>query len=184
MKPDMCVLDMDGVIADFTKGICELRQLPYPYHDGNHEALGEWSMAKLWGISDNQFWKGVDADFFENLDPTEEAHDIVRLLEGYFGSRIYILSTPGSKPETMVGKHRWLHKHFPQFTRKRNLLGACKHVCARATSLLVDDGDHNVKDFTEAGGLVHLYARRWNANHPHCDNAFERLESHVKELFS
>ncbi len=44
-------LDMDGVLADFVKGVCLAHKRESPYRPDNIACLGQFDMDKLWGIT-------------------------------------------------------------------------------------------------------------------------------------
>jgi hypothetical protein len=65
------------------------------------------------------------------------------------------------------------------------LIGPRKHFACRPTTLLVDDGDHNVREWRAAGGPAILVPRPWNTNHDLADDPmmyvhhrFDQLEEH------
>lgn len=176
------LLDMDGVIADFVGHFCNTYGVSNPYvHEKN---LGCWDIARVMGLSNNQFWSRCTLEFWETIPKTEEADNLVLFLEDRFGRKnISLLSSPGIDPSSMVGKHRWIETHFPQFSR-RFLFGPAKEFAASNKRLLIDDADHNVDSFKEEGGHTHLFARRWNSAHEHSNSAFQRLVDHVESLQS
>lgn len=174
-------LDMDGVIADFNKGIVEAVGLEVcPFTDPKNH--GVWEYTDIISITRDEFWAHCTSEFFEELDPTHDAHRIVNYLEGRFGRQnICILSSPPLNPESMVGKQRWLAKHFRQYQRQF-FFGTKKGFAAHAGSLLVDDADHNIDEFSEAGGQAFLYPRPWNRAHEDREKAFDRLVNYAENL--
>lgn len=174
-------LDMDGVIADFTEGVNRVMGIEVcPYT--NPENFGIYNHYKVLGISPKVFWSHLTSEFFENLKKTVDADEIVDYLERRFGrENICILSSPPSDPTTMVGKHKWLYKHFPQYGRQF-FFGTKKGFAAHKGSLLVDDADYNIKEFSEAGGQSILYPRPWNKAHGDADRAINRLIYHAENL--
>lgn len=174
-------LDMDGVIAAFNKGINEAFGLKVcPFTDPIN--FGVWDYCDILGVTTKVFWDHCTSELFEELDPTDDAHKIVNYLEKRFGRKnICILSSPPLNPESMVGKSRWLSKHFPQYERQF-FFGTKKGFAAHAGSLLIDDADHNIKEFSEAGGQTFLYPRPWNKAYMDREKAFDRLVNYAENL--
>ncbi len=157
------LLDMDGVVADFTAGACMVHDKPDPYL--NPKNLGDYDIAAIMEIPTNDFWLPMGHEFWANLPLTQEANGIVANLSSMFGlENICILSSPNLNHESLTGKLYWIEKHLPAFKR-RYLLGPRKQFCAAANHILVDDHDHNVNGFKEAGGNAFLYGRPWNSKH-------------------
>lgn len=158
-----CLLDMDGVLADFVRGVLEVHGRPSPYTDPNN--LGKWHIPTMWEMTDEEFWdplRGVD--FWANLHPTSDCFRILRILENKFGDNIRILTSPNLDPECPTGKLEWVRKHIPDYYRKI-LIGSSKEYCARHDHLLIDDNDHNIEKFTGNGGKGILFPREWNSHY-------------------
>ena len=174
-------LDMDGVIADFHLGIYEAFKLKVdPY--AMPVNFGIWHYEKVLGITLNEFWAVCTQEFFENLKVTYDGYLIVEYLEQRFGRKnICILSSPPLDPTSMVGKHKWLVKHFPQYKRQF-FFGTKKEFAAHNGSLLVDDADHNIDSFLEAGGNAFLYPRAWNKSYAYRGGALDRLVNYAEGL--
>lgn len=155
---------MDGVLADFIGGICDHHQLSNPYANG--EYLGKWAIDKHWGMTPSNFWRNVDDIFWANLNPTREAQWLVNFCINQVGIRdMCILTAP---PEfeyaaAIKGKRYWLAKHFARGANFNMLFGTAKMFCAAPTHILIDDADHNVDAFREAGGKAILIPRPWNS---------------------
>lgn len=147
---------MDGVLVDFLNGV-------YKLHGKVVEPQGYFLCGKDFGISENEFWKGMDYDFWSTLEPMADAFDIVDVLEHHFGiQNICILSSPSHNAGSMPGKVAWLETHLPSYSR-RFLFGPQKEFCAGPNSLLVDDYDKNTETFAASGGRIFLVPRQWNS---------------------
>jgi 5'(3')-deoxyribonucleotidase len=125
-------LDMDGVIADFVGGITSLHGRPSPYSDPKN--FGEFHMDKIWGMTAEEFWAPLNRinsfDFWANLNPTPEAHDIVDLLSSRYGvENVCILTSPTLDSGCVPGKRAWTERHFPQLA-KNMLFGSAKQFLA------------------------------------------------------
>jgi 5'(3')-deoxyribonucleotidase len=156
-----CFIDMDGVLVDFVGGALRA-------HNRQMENWppGEFDMPKVLKMRCQDFWAPLTgAKFWAELKPTPEAHELIALLEARFSSReLCILSSPTTDPQCLAGKLQWLCRRLPGYER-RYLLGPEKHYCASPDCLLIDDADHNVDRFREAGGCAILFPRPWNRLH-------------------
>lgn len=157
------LLDMDGVLADFVGGACQIHSRDNPYQDVCHN--GRYDIASILKMSNTEFWQPMGKDFWANLPLTAEALDLVDLVVGYFGlENVCILSSPNLNHESMMGKLIWIERHLPQF-RRQFLFGPRKQFCAAPNHVLIDDHDDNARNFTAAGGKGFLYPRPWNSAH-------------------
>ena len=175
------LLDMDGVLVNFVGGICKALGKENPF-DNRHN-LGKWDLAAIWGISEEEFWEACSSHlFWTHLDWMLDGRMILRAAEDAVGAEnVYILTTPAPDPESAYGKLRWMERELPEY-RPRLLMGACKHLCAVPGQILVDDADHNVKAFQEAGGQAILVPREWNANHLVWGTAAEYVRGQLIDL--
>lgn len=149
-KPDLkCLLDLDGVLADFIGGLCKLRGTPRVDPSG-------------WNCIDAHEWEKMDEEFWATLDRTPEFEAILTTVEETFGpENVCLLTSPVRTAGCLEGKMRWIRKHLPAYSR-RFLIGPAKEFCANPRSVLIDDSETNVKAFTDAGGYAVLVPREWN----------------------
>lgn len=155
-----CLLDMDGVLVDFVKGICELHQKEDPFKKGYQG----WDMIAEFGMSPSEFWNPCGREFWKNLDWTEEGKEIVAFAEETFGTKnIALLTSPCATDGCIDGKMDWIKKNLPQF-RRSFLVGPAKHFCAAPNHFLVDDHDGNIAEFNADHGNGILVPRVWNEN--------------------
>lgn len=162
---EVCWLDMDGVLVDFLGGISRVHNRPLPY--SQPENRGSWDVDKLWGITVDEFWAPVNAEptFWETLQPTAEATELVSLVSGVFGvANVGILTAAAIGEDCFLGKRRWLQRHFPQFS-SRLAYAKDKGIYASPRHVLLDDKDTNIESFQEAGGWGILIPRLWNSAH-------------------
>lgn len=159
------LLDMDGVLVDFAKGVFDLTGLPRP------ERL--W-----WDFVPNESWALMGYDFWAGLDPYPEFTRIVEAAEEKVGpDNVALLSSPIETRGCLEGKKEWVRKHLPEYQR-RLILAPCKEFCARPQSILVDDYEGNIQKFTQAGGWGILVPREWNMlYHQH-----DWLDATLKEI--
>jgi len=161
-----CLLDLDGVLTDFVKGMCKAHNRPNPYE--NPDNFGTFDMNKVWGISMEELWAPTrNVKYWAELEPMHDFHVIMEIVESFFGhENICLLSSPGniadvSTTSAMKGKYIWILKHLPQYGTQY-LLGPKKQWCASPDHVLVDDYDYNIEVFRQHGGRAVLVPRPWN----------------------
>jgi len=157
------LLDMDGVLTDFVKHICQLHNRPNPFLHGENRGLFE--MDKIWGMSASDFWSPCGYDFWSTMDWMPDAQDILGVLDSAVGTdNVCLLTAPCATAGCVEGKRDWVRKNLPEFS-KRLMIGSAKEFMASPVRLLVDDRDENVDKYKAAGGPTFLYPRCWNRNH-------------------
>lgn len=124
-------LDMDGVVADFEKGIVDLA--PELKDFKNYHDQEELSQR----IDDTCY---ANPDIYHDLPPMPGAVEAVEELAKIYD--IFFLSTAmWSLPESFTGKRIWIEKHFGDLGRKRLILTHRKDLLKG--DFLVDDRTHN-----------------------------------------
>jgi len=161
------LLDIDGVLADFVKGACDLHGARNPYLDEDN--LGHYEIQELIGISGAAFWEPMGEEFWANLPLTSFAKPIADTLINHYGlQNVCLLTSPVRTPGCVRGKMRWIRKYFPRLARQF-LIGPMKEVCAHSNSILFDDYPGNIEKFKVAGGNTFLVPAPWNSkagDHP------------------
>jgi len=173
------LLDMDGVLCNWVKPVCELLDVPYQetldnWKVGTHNLAGNLEMdrAKVWEVIDS-----AGEDFWANLELFPWTEDMWEHCESLADT--YILTCPSLHPQSLSGKLRWMQKHRNRFFRKY-LVGPPKFLCAAEDTLLIDDKDENIEKFIERGGNGILFPQPWNRNHELATEPAVRLK-YVKD---
>ena len=179
-----CLLDLDGVLVDFVNGACRAHGRENPFY--RYGSAGEWEMATLWGISQDDFWLPLRSEeFWAGLFWTEDGSEILALVEQSFGTEnVCLLSNPSGHPGAAAGKIRWIGKYLPQYLDKRFLIGPAKEFCAGTNSVLIDDRAENIDDFERAGGGGILVPRAWNRQHKVAWDALRCVEQQIKAILN
>ena len=151
-------VDMDGVLADFEKGI----ELPM-FLNGPFTNKDDYDSRKK-ELSD----KGL----FAALPPMPGMELLVNYLKNT-GIHWEILTASGAinRPVVVRDKTIWVNKHIhPKPIVTSTLRGADKAVYARPSHILIDDRKSNIDAWTKAGGIGIL--------HTTAENTIEELKSH------
>lgn len=156
------LMDMDGVLVDFTSGICIALGKPNPFLSGHTG----WFYHDLFGITEAEFWEPCNDSFFwEELDWMPDGKRILRSATAVVGEQnIYLSTSPTLSPGSYAGKAAWVTQNMPEGFLRRLMVGPAKHLMANPRHILVDDNDDNVAKFRDAGGIAILVPRVWNAN--------------------
>lgn len=155
-------LDVDGPLADFIRGVCELYDMD-PARVYLTWPEGESEVSTVLGVKPAEMWDLIHragADFWATLRPYPWASDLVRVLDRR--GRLTLLTSPSRHPSSSAGKHAWVERYLPSFER-RFLIGADKPACARPGAVLIDDSDANCEGFRERGGHAIVFPRPWNS---------------------
>jgi hypothetical protein len=147
-------LDIHGVIADFIGGIEKRYNL-----DLSHHSTFDFDFDLL-GMTSTDFWKGLTEDFWDNLELTPWAEELLEYLLPYDP---ILISTPSWNGAG--GVQKWICNKLPGFIERGDYaLMPNKWRMARPDRLLIDDKDKNCVDWIAHGGEALLFPRRWNAS--------------------
>lgn len=173
---------MDGVIVDFHQAIVDKFKIPESTIHEAAKPLGWTWVYDLTGLGEKQFWSEIDnIGFWEYLPWTHDGEHILDLVEKYFHPRnVCLLTNPSGLENVVIGKMRWIRREIPDYNN-RVLFGAAKHFCAHPGRLLLDDAEHNIAAYEEAGGSVLLVPRLWNHKHEQHKNVPQHIEEWFKK---
>jgi 5'(3')-deoxyribonucleotidase len=140
-------LDMDGVLADFEKGVSKELGIDitnnehghYIYDDNKEELTAKHLFRNLEPMSD--MWKLLG--FINNLDIHTE-----------------VLSAAGSINREIVvnDKIAWVKEHVhPHWITTCTFNGSQKSAFAHPKAVLIDDREKNINDWIDAGGIGILH---------------------------
>jgi 5'(3')-deoxyribonucleotidase len=178
MKPKRVLIDMDGVLADFMKGLLKAHKIDKTVEEVYANHLGIWLAEELLGMTSVEFWKPIDYRFWENLPVMTGAQDIIELAEKLVGRvNVFLWTSPCANEGCFDGKRAWIKKHLHRQYQLKNLIaGSAKFLGASPTTVLIDDADHNIDAFHAAGGIPCLVPRLWNREHAFRHQAIDTVE--------
>lgn len=178
-------LDLDGVVTDFVTDAMRyngVEDFIYPVECGWDVVMACNRLRDKKGLpllKTSEFWDTLDCLFFwADLKPYPGALDFVERVSKY--GELYIATSPTESPLSSWGKHMWINKHLPEYSR-RFFIGPQKHLLADRDSVLIDDSDSNCKKFEEAGGTSILVPRPWNV-YGGSYNSFLTVERHLHAI--
>ncbi len=143
---------MDGVLADFDRGIEELGN----YHKVAQDNNTPNEDAKLWDIV-----RTVDR-FYNKLEPIEGAIEMFLTLYETFGTKCEILSAVPKAyrnvPTAREDKLSWVRRLLPQDVVVNLVYRAEKQDFAKNLGcILIDDYQINIDEWNKAGGTGILF---------------------------
>jgi 5'(3')-deoxyribonucleotidase len=152
MKIRKIYLDMDGVLADFDRGIIELC---------GRQPLNQ---AKRKPYEDDEMWAAVKKveHFYDRLEPLPGALDMFRMLYEQYGAACEILSgIPKPRREIVTAgedKIHWAHRLLSEklvvnivFREEK------KNYVTGPDCILIDDLAKNIREWEEQGGTGILF---------------------------
>jgi 5'(3')-deoxyribonucleotidase len=177
------LLDLDGCLVDFIKGVIEvhnLRTTTEELYEGHH---GCWEIIHLVKMSPPYFWKPMDQEFWAKLDWLPDGEEIFKYVEDRCGrDNITLWTTPSLNYGCIEGKLRWVERHLPRHYKHNIVFGSKKFLGANPNAVLIDDSDHNIKKFTEKGGHVVHVPRLWNSLYPRRDRVMDSIISQLDAI--
>ena len=180
MSAKKFLLDLDGVIVDFVRGVLK-------YHNRPDISYGDiqWNLENMVrpDLTPEQFWDSLGYDFWLNLPFTPTGPALFAGLASLVGTEnILICTSPCRTPGSIEGKIEWLRINMP--TMQRNfMVTPKKEFAASQDRILLDDNDPNIEKFAEAGGLTVQIAQPWNSGHYKLDKDFNyKVEDVLQEV--
>lgn len=165
MKYLEIIMDMDEVVANLTKGVCD-----HYNKDFNDN--------KKWYENDNYWWKDFDKaeqsyfeellntkGLFKSLEPINGMVDILNELyeEGY---SIYFCTAPQYNEYCFKEKKEWLEEHFEWFRSNMLIATEAKYLLANPNRALIDDNAKYLKEWQRKGGIAIGYGTySWTKEH-------------------
>ena len=163
-------VDMDGVLTDFCGDALQCcSDAGLHSHVVQLAAHGwpadEYSLAGALGIGEYTLADCINRvpTFWSRLTALPS---LTWLLKEYLWVRtdieLYILSSPGSYPDSATGKLFWVKASIGDAVPVLLVPSNCKKLLAKPGSILIDDSDTNVEDWQAAGGTGVLFPQLWN----------------------
>jgi len=151
-------LDLDGVLCNWTKGVCDLFCVDYKEPD-------VYDISKMLGIPQSQMWKKIDEagySFWANLEPYPWFNEIIEKVKKV-DKNFCLLTSPSKCPNCVKGKLEWIHNHFGWGFRNYIFAPSqLKQEVAGKNKILIDDRLSNIKEWDDNGGYGILFPQPYN----------------------
>ena len=150
MEVEKIYFDMDGVLADFERGVKEICGLTPPSQNAKHRKPGE----------DDEMWKAIKAcpHFYDYLELMPGAKDMFDAVYEKYGDKCEIL-TGIPKPHREIvnaadDKKIWIKRLLSEDVIVNTVFRAEKpQYCTGKGYILIDDMERNIKEWNEMGGI-------------------------------
>lgn len=130
-------------------------------------------------MSAKECFGNLTEQFWADLEPTQEFHDILRAVFARFPVKDVSVLTAGDGTEGCnIGKIRWIHKYLPMLTHQI-CIHKEKELVGGFGRLLIDDKNENVQTWEATGGEAFLFPRPWNNARKHEPKAVELLQERL-----
>lgn len=154
-------VDLDGVLADFFGGVCDL--------------LGAWpdppktfsGLASQFDLTEDELWKHIDragSRFWAALEAYAWNEELLGICQSIAPGSVYIATSPSWHGSSAAGKIEWMTRQFaPSGEPFRDfMIGPHKFLLAHPRAILIDDSSEKLAKWTAAGGIGILWPQPWN----------------------
>lgn len=176
-------LDMDGVLTNFHKGVCDAFDYPYKLEEmRRYDFWQEWSR----DVTRKDVNCICNQDFWAELEWHEEGKEIMNLVANAYGiENVFLLTCPMPNMGSWTGKKVWVGSMAPDYVKRLIVTHAPKKCFAASDTLLIDDKEENVDEFIKAGGQAILIPRPWNrlGRHKVIPHLAKQLDFYVSEQY-
>lgn len=144
--------DMDGVLADFDKGVQELCGIPAPDVNNPDKAARKIMWQKIKEVP----------NFYGKLEPMEEGIRLFNELYDIYGNKCEILTGIPKADKGIItaedDKRAWCKRHLPEGVKVNVVYKEDKkNFCTGKDCILIDDLKANIDDWEKAGGTGVFY---------------------------
>lgn len=149
MEVDKIYFDMDGVLADFERGVKELCGITPPSQNAKHIIPG----------ADDEMWAKIKevSHFYDVLELMPEAKEMFDAVYGKYGDKCEIL-TGIPKPKRGIvdageDKKKWVHRLLSKDIKVNIVFREDKpQYCIGKGCILIDDMEKNIAEWEAMGG--------------------------------
>lgn len=146
------LLDCDGVLADFSLGVCEVVKT-ITGRDFKPDNITEWDFCKALKLAPDEARDvrralSMSGHVWPNLKPFPAAQEAVKCL--YKVANVYVITSPWNSCKTWLHEREaWLDLHF-DIPHTRVIATSAKHLVSG--DIFVDDKPGNVEAWHHAQG--------------------------------
>lgn len=180
MTNKILYLDMDGVLANFHKAICQATNVPYP----SQTLLGfDWYI-RTYGGTVSSFCLLMEQcpDIWRDAELYPWVPEMIEFINQY-APNWNILTTAQPAPVSWSGKAEWVAKHFTKKSLSRLIIVAGrKERLARPGAILVDDHKINCDAWERSGGTAFQWLE-YSDDHIEIPNQLQKLKDFIKKEF-
>ena len=152
MQIEKIYFDMDGVLADFDRGIIELGK------------IAKVNQSKATPTTDDELWNAVRSvdNFYDKLEPVSGSVEMFRKLYSIYGDKCEILSAVPKPhrniPSAREDKIKWVRRVLSDQVVINLVYRAEKQDFVKGKGcILIDDYQINIDEWISAGGTGILF---------------------------
>ena len=152
MKVEKIFFDMDGVVADFERGVKEICGFTPMSQNGRSPA------------EDDEMWARIrlDEHFYDHLEPMPGAKALFDAVYGKYGDKCEILTGIPKPKRGMVyageDKIKWAHRLLAEDVKVNIVFREEKpQFCTGKECILIDDLEKNIEEWEAMGGTGILF---------------------------
>ena len=180
MRYELIAIDLDGVLANFTKAAAEVHNIELP------SGILDYGFLYSKFESKGDFWKKCHShDFWASIPKYPWSDELVSIIAKSGNPFIFLTQAPMGTG-AWSGKAAWIQKHFGKYqnrlwiVREDKKMHTGKSLVAGPNRLLIDDKDKNIMDWFERGGQ----GFQWCEMTEDCLDKAEAYLGKIKELVS
>lgn len=164
-------LDIDGVLANWTKSMC--LGLGYPYPKNTEFETSYW-------LRDHFSRKQIDdvadsVEFWQNIELYPWADEIVEIVDKC-SDKWFFLTKPMPFSSCWHGKALWIMKHFPKHLDKLIIITGSKSKCCQGgDTILIDDCKKNIFEWEKSLGSS-FYWKEITSDYKYPSERLDKLE--------
>lgn len=149
MDVEKIYFDMDGVLADFERGVREICGIEPPDQNSKHRSQE----------ADDEMWEAIKktTHFYDYLELMPGAKEMFDAVYEKYGDKVEILTgIPKPKREIVYAgddKIKWTHRLLNPDIKVNIVFREDKpQYCTGKGCILIDDMERNIRDWNEMGG--------------------------------
>lgn len=154
------LIDQDDVLASYMSAVTAAYNQKY-HTNIKEEACISWDLYTVFGQEIDTIMH--EPDLFRNLKPVPHALEVFERLYKSDLFDMYIVTA--ANPRTVEAKYEWITRYLPYFPKNHVII--CSNKFMVKGDYLLDDGMHNIEDFTKAGGKAIVFDKPHNTSIPH-----------------
>lgn len=155
LRKPILLIDQDDVLAEYIKGVVKVFNRKYNTRFKPSDCTS-WNLISLFG--EEIMTVMHEPELFRNLEPVSHAIEVFERLYKSNLFEMYIVTA--AHPRSVEAKYWWLKKYMPFLPENNIIISSAKYMIKG--DYLLDDGMHNIRAFSEAGGTPIVFKRPHN----------------------
>lgn len=156
MKTYRVMIDLDGVLIDFSSTACKYLNINYESVI-DKDGFVNGDLENLAG-GKGKFWKAIRGyEFWSTLQPYPWANDIIKILNQHAIDWVFLTKT-SLDSDSAKGKFETIRKYWPREINRLWLVNGSKaRICRGHNDILIDDKWKNINEWKTEGGSTYYW---------------------------